>query len=81
MVLFRVRLYSTRSFKSLGTLVHHKQSCQALTFASDVRSAVKEGNDDDMTLAEKCQRSRWLITAGKDTRVSIWALMSFEKTS
>ncbi|KIM67180.1 hypothetical protein SCLCIDRAFT_1210681 [Scleroderma citrinum Foug A] len=77
----KVRLYSTRSFKSLGTLVHHKQSCQALTFAYDVRSAVKEGNDDDMTLAEKCQRGRWLITAGKDTRVSIWALMSFEKTS
>jgi len=80
MVFFRVRLYSTKSFKSLGTLVHHKQSCQALTFASDVRSADKEV-DDDMTLTEKCQRSRWLITAGKDSRVSIWALMSFEKTS
>jgi len=80
MVFFRVRLYSTKSFKSLGTLVHHKQSCQALTFASDVRSADKEV-DDDMTLTEKYQRSRWLITAGKDTRVSIWALMSFEKTS
>ncbi|KAL4064499.1 WD40-repeat-containing domain protein [Scleroderma yunnanense] len=77
----KVRLYSTKSFKSLGTFVHHKQSCQALKFASDVSVTDKnEGDEDDMTLAEKRQRSRWLITAGKDARVSIWALMSFEKT-
>lgn len=77
----RVRLYSTKSFKPLGTLVYHKQSCQALTFASDVRPIDEDDDDDDddMTVAEKCQRSRWLLTAGKDARVSIWALMSFEK--
>jgi len=29
----RVRLFSTKSFKSLGTLVHHKAGIQALAFA------------------------------------------------
>ncbi|KAI6154710.1 WD40-repeat-containing domain protein [Pisolithus tinctorius] len=80
----RVRLYSTKFFKSLGTLVHHKQACQALTFTSpsDVRAHEAIGDDEeDMTPQEKLQRSRWLITAGKDARVSIWGLMSFEKRS
>lgn len=77
----KTRLYSTKTFKSLGTLVHHKQACQALTFASsDVGSCeVIDDDEEDMTPQEKLQRGRWLVTAGKDARVSIWALMSFEK--
>ncbi|KAG6331402.1 hypothetical protein ID866_7688 [Astraeus odoratus] len=80
----RVRLYSTKSFKALGTLVYHKQGCQAVTFASFSDGSLpskEEDEEDEMTLGEKRQRSRWLITSGKDARVSIWALMSFEKTT
>ncbi|KAH7915635.1 WD40-repeat-containing domain protein [Hygrophoropsis aurantiaca] len=87
----RVRLFSTKSFKPLGTLVYHKQACQAIAFASTTidshpaRSDREEDcncDDDDgdeMTVDEKRARERWLITGGKDARVSIWELMSFEK--
>ncbi|KAI6115590.1 WD40-repeat-containing domain protein [Pisolithus croceorrhizus] len=80
----KVRLYSTKTFKSLGTLVHHKQACQSLAFASSSDIGSREAVDDDeedMTPQENLQRSRWLVSAGKDARVSIWALMSFEKRS
>ncbi|KAI6108321.1 WD40-repeat-containing domain protein [Pisolithus sp. B1] len=80
----KVRLYSTKTFKSLGTLVHHKQACQALAFASSLDIGpceVVDDDEEDMTPQEKLQRSRWLVSAGKDARVSIWALMSFEKRS
>lgn len=88
---FSIRLYSTKSLKPLGTLVYHKDNCHALTFASTYgrstdlgSSSVTDGLDededeDDMTDNEKRQRGRWLIAAGKDNRVSIWGLMSFEK--
>lgn len=88
----RVRLYSTKNFKPLGTLVYHKENCHALVFASTYGGRtidrdsgnVSDGSDgdedeDDMTDEEKRQRGRWLIAAGKDNRVSIWGLMSFEK--
>jgi len=88
----KVRLYSTKNFKPLGTLVCHKEACQALAFATSFNDhttdrnpgnntsmEAEEGDDDDMTDEEKQQRGRWLITTGKDYRVSIWGLMSFEK--
>ena len=83
----RVRLYSTKSFKLLGTLVYHKENCHALAFASTYMGRTTDPSDgwgadedeDDMTDEEKRQRGRWLIAAGKDNRVSIWGLMSFEK--
>ncbi|KAN0092896.1 WD40-repeat-containing domain protein [Tylopilus felleus] len=82
----KVRLYSTKSFKPLGTLVYHKENCHALAFASTYRDGdsvhVADGldsNEDDMTDEEKRQRGRWLVAAGKDNRVSMWGLMSFEK--
>ena len=76
-----MRLYSTKSFKSLGTLAYHKDNCHALAFASTFRDKECGGNEDedDMTDEEKRQRGRWLIVAGKDNRVSIWSLLSFEK--
>jgi len=81
----QVRLYSTKSFKSLGTLVYHKDNCHALAFASTYMGRTTDpsdglgGDEDDMTDEDKRQRGRWLIAAGKDNRVSIWGLMSFEK--
>ncbi|KAG8213366.1 WD40-repeat-containing domain protein [Butyriboletus roseoflavus] len=88
----RVRPYSTKSFKPLGTLVYHKENCHALAFASTYGGCTTDRDfggtsdgldgdedEDDMTDEEKRQRGRWLIAAGKDRRVSIWGLMSFEK--
>ncbi|KAH0832970.1 WD40-repeat-containing domain protein [Lanmaoa asiatica] len=85
----RVRLYSTKSFKSLGTLVYHKENCHALAFASTYEGSTGrdsgdvsgrlDGDEDDMTDEEKRQRGQWLIAAGKDNRISIWGLMNFEK--
>ena len=40
----RVRLYSTKSFKSLGTLAYHKDNCHALAFASTFRDRERGGN-------------------------------------
>ncbi|KAG1718218.1 WD40-repeat-containing domain protein, partial [Suillus lakei] len=90
----KVRLYSTKTFKLLGTLTHHKQGCQAVTFAcpmdppfgnaplrEDLREDDSSDDEDEMTVEEKRARARWLIAGSADAKVSIWALMSFEKTS
>ena len=85
----RIRLYSTKTLKSLGTLDYHKAGCQAVAFArsdpvdvSVIRGA-SEGtdwsDDDEMDKEEMEARNRWLVGGGKDSRVSIWALMDFER--
>ncbi|PPQ95710.1 hypothetical protein CVT26_008353 [Gymnopilus dilepis] len=86
----KIRLYSTKSFKPLGTLKYHKLACQCIEFArawtgeggnKDGRAVPEEeeSDDDDLTVEEKIKRARWLIAGSKDNRVSIWSLMSFEK--
>ncbi|KAG2130863.1 WD40-repeat-containing domain protein [Suillus clintonianus] len=90
----KVRLYSTKTFKLLGTLAHHKQGCQAVIFVCpvdppldnvslhrDLRKDDSSGDEDEMTVEEKHARARWLIAGSADAKVSIWALMNFEKTS
>lgn len=86
----RVRLYSTKTLKLLGTLVHHKQGCQTVTFAShidrvplcgDLKEDDYSSDEDEITVEEKHARGRWLIAGSTDAKVSIWALMDFEKTS
>ncbi|KAG1870646.1 WD40-repeat-containing domain protein [Suillus subalutaceus] len=85
----KVRLYSTKTLKLLGTLVHHKQGCQAVTFASHTDRVplcgeLKEddsGDEDEITVEEKHARDWWLIAGSTDAKVSIWALINFEKTS
>lgn len=82
--LIRIRLFSTKSMKPLGTLQYHKEACQSLAFANPVNqsSDVTEDNDDsddEMTLEEKNQRSHWLVTGGGDKKVAIWALTDFTK--
>ncbi|KAI0272162.1 WD-40 repeat-containing protein [Russula aff. rugulosa BPL654] len=81
----RVRLYSTKTFKALGTLIYHKEALQVLSFArarpgdcSDCSDA-DDGNDEDdeMSGEEKARRSRWLVSGGKDGRVVVWELMDF----
>jgi hypothetical protein len=82
-----IRLYSTKSFKPLGTLKYHKANCQCLAFA---HAAVNEGtteegdddeSDDELTASDKAARSQWLLAGSKDNRVSIWTLISFESAS
>lgn len=80
---FRIRLYSTKTLKSLGTLAYHKEGCQAVAFACSLREdtapveSEEDTDEDDMGAVEKEVRSRWLAAGGKDSRVSIWEMISF----
>ena len=79
---FRIRLYSTKSFKPLGTLKYHKSACQCLEFARSIRVEENpdvDSDDEELSSDEKLNRSRWLFAGGKDNRVSIWPLMTFDK--
>lgn len=86
----RIRLYSTKSLKPLGTLRYHKSACQCVEFARSLEYTTKledEGfeskddlyDDEEMGSEEKLERSRWLIAGAKDNRLSIWHLMTFQK--
>ncbi|KAF6757244.1 WD-40 repeat-containing protein [Ephemerocybe angulata] len=84
----RIRLYSTKSFKPLGTLRYHKTNCQTLAFAHSTVKQKDDGkgeplkaeegdeDDDEMSASDKEAISRWLVAGGKDSRLSIWTLMS-----
>ncbi|KAI0926060.1 hypothetical protein AcV5_008624 [Taiwanofungus camphoratus] len=85
----RIRLYSTKSLKPLGTLDYHKKSCQVVAFArSDPLQSeghtppadVEDDSEDEMSKEEKADRTRWLVAGGQDHRVSIWSLISFGGT-
>ena len=78
---FRVRLFSTKTFKPLGTLSFHAKSCQSLAFASAPLECElnSEGNDDDIDRDEMIRRSRWLAEGSQDNRISLWELKDFEK--
>ncbi|PAV16243.1 WD-40 repeat-containing [Pyrrhoderma noxium] len=80
----KVRLFSTKSFKSLGTLSYHTKSCPALAFAHSKptpNSTVENiEEDDEWTDEEKERRSRWLATGSQDNRISIWQLMDFSSS-
>ncbi|EIW84057.1 WD-40 repeat-containing protein [Coniophora puteana RWD-64-598 SS2] len=90
----KIRLYSTKSLKPLGSLGYHKQSAQALAFfatGSDRRGRGLglglgpaldddiDSEDEGMTRAEHEERTRWVVAGGRDGRISVWALMSFDK--
>jgi hypothetical protein len=73
-----IRLYSTKKFKSLGTLEYHKNGCYAVAFAQPITPEDARG-DDDYEPEELISRGFWLASGGKDSRVCIWPLTSFEK--
>nr|GAT60869.1 WD40 repeat-containing protein [Mycena chlorophos] len=77
-----VRLYSTKTLKPLGSLRYHKSGCQAVEFAhtESLASNAIVDEDDELTVSERETRGRWLAVASKDHRVSLWTLMSFEKS-
>ncbi|KAF9805046.1 hypothetical protein IEO21_09207 [Rhodonia placenta] len=79
----KVRLYSTKSVKPLGTLVYHKKNCQSVSFArygtsaADVGSVPGDDSEGEMGEEDQAERSRWLAVGSQDCRVSIWGLMNF----
>jgi len=73
----KIRLYSTKTFKPLGTLVFHKETCQTVIFARTHVSSSKPDPDEEMTEEEKIRRGRWLISGEKNGRVAIWGLGTF----
>lgn len=86
MNIYRVRLYSTKTLKPLGTLEYHKKGCQAVAFAhyqyEEPPQVVGDDDDqeDEMSEDERADRRRWLAVGNQDSRVSVWSLISFEKT-
>ena len=83
-----IRLYSTKSFKSLGTLSFHRKSVDRLAFAHPCVSAKSVAEDDSedededgymLTTAGKEKRGRWLISGDADGKVAIWELLNFSK--
>jgi hypothetical protein len=81
----RIRIHSTKALKLLGTLAYHKESCQAIRFARTYHPRLDElqenqgTDDDDMEDSEKEARGRWVISGGKDGRIAIWELGTFER--
>ncbi|KAI0084045.1 WD40 repeat-like protein [Irpex rosettiformis] len=82
----KVRLFSTKTLKPLGTLGYHKKSAQAVSFARSFGTEIVENaptdvedSEDEMSEAEKAERRRWLAVGSQDSRVSLWSLISFDK--
>lgn len=81
-----IRLYSTRSLKSLGTLSFHRDTCHVVTFAQApldqaAITAAENSDSDDEEANERAQetRKKWLVSGGHDGRVAVWELMEFER--
>ncbi|KAK7054709.1 Astra associated protein 1 Asa1 [Paramarasmius palmivorus] len=77
----RIRLFTTKKLKPLGTLKYHKSNCQAVEFARSIqeRTPPEDDEDEEMTREELERRGRWLVGGAADNRISIWELMNFEK--
>ncbi|CAL1716304.1 unnamed protein product [Somion occarium] len=78
----KIRLYSTKSLRPLGTLDYHKKGCQTLAFAHSREAAetIHDNEDEDeMSPEEREERGRWLAAGSQDNRVSIWPLISFSR--
>ena len=83
-----IRLYSTKSFKSLGTLSFHRKNVDRLVFARPFVPEENENEDDSedededgymLTTAGKEKRGRWLVSGDADGKVAIWELLDFSK--
>lgn len=73
----KIRLYSTKSGKSLGTLRYHKTACQILAFARYIPDEIFD--EDDLDREEKMKVRRWLLGGGKDGRISVWDLKDLDR--
>jgi len=85
----KIRLYSTKTFKVLGTLNYHPETVHALSFAhphfstglkeSDASVYMSNDEDDEWTKSDLESRTRWLVSGGKEGRIAFWKLDSFER--
>ena len=77
----RIRLFSTKSFKSLGKLEYHSEAAYAVTFANKRPNATdrEDDSEDGWEPKDSQRRERWLVSTGKEGRVAFWELLSFEK--
>lgn len=77
----RIRLYSAATLKPLGTLAYHRESVQALAWAS-TESAPRRGDvvgadngdsdSDDEGEADAGDPGNWLASGAKDRRIALW---------
>lgn len=85
-----VRLYSTKTFKPLGQLDYHRDTCHVVAFPSLARPAPPSDEDPEHDEEEEDSDSedesqalstmeRWMVSGGLDGRVGVWELMDFEK--
>jgi hypothetical protein len=82
-----IRLFSVKSFKSLGTLAYHRDTCNTLAFPFNETGDRREGeadSDDEEFGMSPVGRARkkaegWLISGGKDRRIAIWQLKDFTR--
>lgn len=95
----KVRLFSSATGKPLGELAYHRETVQALCFASkatdtdmagseqagDQESTIELGEgdseDEEDVVDGVPPRDRWLVSGGKDRRVTLWGLMDFAATA
>ncbi|KZT39145.1 WD40 repeat-like protein [Sistotremastrum suecicum HHB10207 ss-3] len=77
----KVRLYSTKSCKPLGTLSYHRESCRAIAFANQNYEgfASDDADESDDDIEERLERKHWFAAGGKEGRISLWKLMDFTK--
>jgi WD40 repeat protein len=75
----KIRLFSTKSGKPLGTLRYHKTACQTLAFAHHFSDSTVE--EDDLDRDRKLETRFWLLGGGKDGRISVWNLVDLGKPS
>jgi len=75
----KIRLFSTKTMKSLGTLSYHTKSCKGIAFAHQISGGTEKEDVDEMTKEEKESRALWLLGGSEDSRMSLWQLMSFKK--
>jgi hypothetical protein len=81
-----IRLFSVKTFKPLGTLSYHRESCTTLVFPHSIDNqigpnvrAMEPDQDEGDDRHEGGLRGvkRWLVSGGKDRRVALWELMDF----
>lgn len=61
----RIRIHSTKSFRTLAVLEYHKDSLYALAFAPLLPN---DNSEETPTIRA------WLAASGKDERISLWEI-------
>jgi hypothetical protein len=79
----RIRLFSAATLKPLGTLAYHRESVQALAWASPEPAPPRRagtqafGDDSDSESedggeADAGDPANWLASGAKDRRIALW---------